>query len=584
MNKPRTSAASASKNAAAAEAAAVPAGESVRDSVEAVIVAIILTLVFRTFLGENYQIPTGSMAPTLQGRHMDVLCPDCGYQYRTGASMENEEDGQARGQVRETTCPICRNGLRLDKKNNLNEQSFGGDRIIVNKLAYLFSEPQRWDVFVFKYPGNPKINYIKRLVGLPGETLKIRHGDLFTRKAGETTLAGDDQEFRIARKSPEKVAAMLQLVDDTYYLPTTLYKAGWPARWGSIDPANESWKVDADKKVYSIQSTQQDAWLGYRHLLPRVEDMNAIERTGKVDLNDYLGQLITDYYEYNDSVPAQYSGPAGWNWVGDLAFEAFVEILSDGGELLFDIVEGGIHHRCRIDVSTGQATLSIDDGKIPFRNSSGQEFQSTTGKTKLQGKGSYQLRYANVDDQLFLWVNGTAVSFDGPSTFDSPQNLKPQWSEQEPGDAAPLRIGARQAEVRVNRLRVLRDVYYIAVKAADEIGGALDYDGVFQDNVNEIYNVATNPRTWATTGMFDSRREVTFALDQDQFFPMGDNSPQSKDGRLWSNVTHRGLEPPPYVAREMLIGKAVFIYWPHSWNLPKIPFMIPNFQRIGRIR
>lgn len=577
MNKPRTTA--ASKGAAAAAAAAVPAGESVRDSVEAVVVAIILTLVFRTFLGENYQIPTGSMAPTLQGRHMDVLCPECGYQYRTGASMENEEDGQARGYVRETTCPICRTGLRLDKKNNLNEQSFGGDRIIVNKLAYLFSEPQRWDVFVFKYPGNPKINYIKRLVGLPGETLRIRHGDLFTRDANPT---GDG--FRIARKPPHKVAAMLQLVDDTYYIPATLQQAGWPSRWGNIVSGGESWKLDAEQGSFSIQSTSQDVWLGYRNLIPRPEDTNAIERTGRVDLTDYHGQLITDYYEYNDSIPPQYAGPAGWNWVGDLAMEAFVEVLGDGGELAFDIVEGGIHHRCRIDVSTGQATLSIDDGQIPFRDSAGQVSPSTTGKTSLQGSGTYHLRFANVDDQLYLWVNGKAVAFDGPSTFDSPPDLKPQWSEQEPGDAVPLRIGSRQAEVRINRLRVLRDVYYVAVKASDEIGGALDYDGVWQDNVNEIYNVLTDPRTWSTTEMFSKRREVTFKLEQDQFFPMGDNSPQSKDGRLWSNVTPRGLEPPPYVAREMLIGKAVFIYWPHSWNFPKIPFMIPNFQRIGRIR
>ena len=125
--------------------------------------AIILTLTFRTFLGENYQIPTGSMAPTLQGRHMDVVCPECDYQYRTGASMENEEDGVARGEVTVTTCPICRYRLELDKQHDLNQRSFGGDRIIVSKLAYLFQEPKRWDVFVFKYPGNPKINYIKRL-------------------------------------------------------------------------------------------------------------------------------------------------------------------------------------------------------------------------------------------------------------------------------------------------------------------------------------------------------------------------------------------------------------------------------------
>ena len=59
------------------------------------------------------------------------------------------------------------------------QRSYNGDRILVNKYIYTFSDPQRWDVVVFKFPGDAKMNYIKRLVGLPGETLRIYQGDLF---------------------------------------------------------------------------------------------------------------------------------------------------------------------------------------------------------------------------------------------------------------------------------------------------------------------------------------------------------------------------------------------------------------------
>ena len=80
-------------------------------------------------------------------------------------------------------CPNCRYvnpfrpGLPIDAVERVDagevdtQKKYNGDRILVNKYIYTYSEPQRWDVVVFKFPGNAQINYIKRLVGLPGETL-----------------------------------------------------------------------------------------------------------------------------------------------------------------------------------------------------------------------------------------------------------------------------------------------------------------------------------------------------------------------------------------------------------------------------
>ena len=96
---------------------------------------------------------------------------------------------------------------------------------MVSKFAYTLGDPERWDVIVFKFPGNPKQNYIKRLVGLPNETLTIHHGDVYSRPMGT------DQPSVMVRKPPHKILAMRQLVYDSDYQSQTLIDAKYPSRW-----------------------------------------------------------------------------------------------------------------------------------------------------------------------------------------------------------------------------------------------------------------------------------------------------------------------------------------------------------------
>ena len=68
-----------------------------------------------------------------------------------------------------------------------------GDYLIIDEISYRFREPQRGEVIVFRYPDNPSKRFIKRVVGLPGETVEIKDGKVTVIKNNTETL--DESQY-----------------------------------------------------------------------------------------------------------------------------------------------------------------------------------------------------------------------------------------------------------------------------------------------------------------------------------------------------------------------------------------------------
>jgi len=92
--------------------------KEIRDYAILLVLAFVLAFVFNRFVIANAEVPTGSMEP--------IVMP--------------------------------------------------GDRLLVNRLEYVFYEPQRGDIVMFKFPDDEEVDYLKRIIGLPGETVTIKKG------------------------------------------------------------------------------------------------------------------------------------------------------------------------------------------------------------------------------------------------------------------------------------------------------------------------------------------------------------------------------------------------------------------------
>lgn len=537
-----------------------------REVIESIVVAFVLALLFRTFQAEAFMIPTGSMANTLMGRHKDITCPECGFRYKVGASQEvDRQTGKTISSVDGVMCPNCRIGIDLTSESiaGHSHPSYGGDRIIVGKYPYRISDPKRWDVFVFMFPGNTQTNYIKRLVGLPGETIRIAEGNLYTRPLADK---GTNKPFAISRKPPEKILATMYNVYDNDKPNEKFFEATqWPQRW--IGAAGSVWeKPQSGVYVSKPSATSAVNWLLYQHIVPTYDCLlNYYRHTKSYNAPDTRPSLITDVNAYNSVHPRDYQPSplnVGIHWVGDLIVEGTVKPEQKKGKVHLQLVKGGVEFSASINLESGQTWLTA---------SHQPNFKPQATVNITPGK-PMNLRFANVDDALYLWINDKLVQFDASTEYDSADNGLPT-----PEDLRPVRIGVEGENIEVSHLKLYRDLYYIAVQSPNRMAYINDFkDGLLPYNESSAADMEDFYRNSTRWGGFADRNVVEFDLDKGQYFAMGDNSSHSEDSRLWGD-SYNGV--PYYVDESLLIGKAYFVFWPHAYH-----GFIPNISDMRRIR
>jgi signal peptidase I len=387
-------------------------------------------------------------------------------------------------------------------------------------------------------------------------------------------------------------------------------------RWQSKD--DTAWAVDQGA-VGTYRSAGGDGWheLRYQHLVPDPLQWSAIA-AGSVPPHPPRASLVTDFYSYNTRVMGGRAEPYSWfqpHWVGDLTLSARVRADEAKGRVRFELVRGGVPYRCTIDLSTGTARMSR-----------GEEALGPPAPTRLKGTGSHDVVFANVDGRLTLWVDGRTPFGEGVVHDDG--SAPPAVPTA--ADLVPAVIAASGTSVTATRLVLTRDIHYTQnpaqsdydpatlhregdrfVKAAHRLN---DYQNPLPPDLRTAWmlDVLADPSRFAALVPGNAKQ---FQIRPDHFLMLGDNSPSSHDSRRWGlrdqlrtdldapelpdDLAYQfGWDPEPRqsweVPRNLLVGKAFFIYWPHAWPVwPKIrvpigdgfylPFR-PSFERMKWIQ
>ena len=97
--------------------------------------------------------------------------------------------------------------------HSMNDTLQDQDNLIVDKLSYRFTDIDRFDIVVFRYHGDPKTYFIKRVIGLPGETVQITGDDIYIN--GELLKEDYGKE---PMESPGRASETITLGEDEYFV------------------------------------------------------------------------------------------------------------------------------------------------------------------------------------------------------------------------------------------------------------------------------------------------------------------------------------------------------------------------------
>lgn len=155
-----------------------------------IMAALAVLILLRTFVVSGLLLPHHvagpSMAPTLLGAHYFVACPSCSFQFPV--------DGDSPPVWELAKCPRC-GAAGLQPTNSAPR---AGDRVLIDRASPLLFGYRRWDVVAAPDPEQPRRNAVKRIVGLPGETIEFRAGKVWIDGARPRRTAGEIQRTSVA--------------------------------------------------------------------------------------------------------------------------------------------------------------------------------------------------------------------------------------------------------------------------------------------------------------------------------------------------------------------------------------------------
>jgi signal peptidase I len=265
-------------------------------------------------------------------------------------------------------------------------------------------------------------NYIKRLVGLPGETLILRNGDLYVSRNGK--------RFRIARKPPEIQRRLWIPAFDSSYVPEERIRPRW-----EFTGDNRHWKESPESGALTCDASASQEPCMVRFARP-----------------------VSDLYPYNgtQSQIRRRTGRGEYHLVGDLRlrlnFSLSRPTADPDAALLLKMVEDQRELLLSYPVIGGEATLQ-DNGRIVARRHVG----------RLSPGDLREISLANYDDRVEARLDGEV--FLSYEYEDRPDQDRPRQQ---------IAFGARATSVRFGRVRIDRDIYYIPRRGQD--GAPVRYD------------------------------------------------------------------------------------------------------------
>ena len=435
----------------------------VRQLIDAFVCLSLAVVLFRAFQVEGYMISTGSMAPALFGYHKRVVCPSCRFSFALGDSIAEQSaeklngteaaDGTlARSGTVTAVCPNC-SQASIDVTNVPRNQ---GDQLLVHKHAFLLHRPRRWEVAVFRNPFQPAQAYVKRIVGLPGESIQVIDGDVFIDGA-------------IQRKGLVSQRAARILVYDTDFRPAAADPT-WQPRW-TPEPAPVPWTV-ADNR-FDLDDDRQDAtggdnwdiaWVQYRHWV----------RSENPGQHPQL-EPVTDVYGYN-----RRGNAANIHTVRDLMLAANVTIRRGRGKFVVQMNDGEQTFQCVINTAQASVQLLDDSARIVVRQAPLEIEEFGDGQPIL-------LEMSLIDRQVLVAIDGRLPFKPWPMSGLGRSTSPP---------TAPVRFGARGLTVTVSSPKLYRDVYYTRGKAFNGVENSyqLGSDEFFMLGDNSP--VSLDSRSW----------------------------------------------------------------------------------------